>query len=92
MDLVKICQSELSGWYLDDGSLAGRPDEVLTDLQRVLEMSSELGLQVNPTKCELFFANKNGDRTISATLEWFQQLLPGLEVVEESNLTLLGAA
>ena len=57
MDLVRSCEPKLSGWYLDDGSLEGRPDEVLTDLQRVLEMSSELGLQVNPTKCELFFTN-----------------------------------
>ena len=32
LDQVRGCHSELSTWYLDDGSLAGSLDMVLADL------------------------------------------------------------
>ena len=32
LDLVRSCQSKLSTWYRDDGSLVGSPDMVLADL------------------------------------------------------------
>ena len=32
-DLTKNCSSEFSGWYLDDGTLAGNPDTIQADFQ-----------------------------------------------------------
>ena len=75
------CQSELSTWYLDDGSLDGSPDSVLADLQRVKDMTSELGLQINPVKCEVFFTNKDDVQANQATLRKLQVMLPGLELI-----------
>ena len=54
-------------------------------------MTSKLGLQVNPAKCEVFFTNRDDVQTNIATLERLQLLLPGVEMVSEENLTLLGA-
>ena len=64
---------------------------VLADLRQVLDMPSELGLQVNPAKCEVFFTNKDDIQTNIAILERLQLLLPGVEMLSEENLTLLGA-
>ena len=56
-DVMKSCESELSVWYLDDGSLLGTPDEVINDLDKILDAADSLGLQINPKKCEVFFTN-----------------------------------
>ena len=60
-DMMKSCQSTLSLWYLDDGTLAGDPEDVLGDLAKIQEASDSLGLSVNPSKCEIFFTRKNLD-------------------------------
>lgn len=46
-------QSELNVWYLDDGTLCDLPDKVLADFKNLIEQSTFLGLDVNPSKCEL---------------------------------------
>ena len=56
-ELVNKCQSSLNIWYLDDASLAGDPDKVLQDLMNIKEASSDLGLEMEPSKCELYFKN-----------------------------------
>ncbi len=58
--LVKNLRSILNTWYLDDGSLAGPGNLVLSDLKEVLCSVNELGLQLNPKKCELLVTG-NGD-------------------------------
>ena len=67
-DLTKSCSSEFSGWYLDDGTLAGNPDTVLADFQKIQEASDTLGLRVNPSKCEVFFTNNADQQNSTATL------------------------
>ena len=39
MDLMKSCESELSIWYLDDGTVAGDPSVVHRDLTKILSSS-----------------------------------------------------
>ena len=90
-DLVSDSQSELSNWYQDDGTLAGSVDEVLGDLQRIKTAANELGLQLNPAKCELYFTNKNNMRADQTTLERFTELLPEVKIMDEEKLILLGA-
>ena len=90
MDIMKDCTSEFSAWYLDDGTLAGNLDTVRADLNNLQEASDALGLQINPSKCEVFFTNKN-DQSNSDALDALQQLAPEIKVVDETNLTLLGA-
>ena len=90
-DLVSGCQSELSNWYQDDGILAGDVDEVLGDLERLEIAAKELGLKLNPAKCELYFTNKNNNSLYQATLQRFQKLLPEVKIVGDDELILLGA-
>ena len=60
LDIMKECQSEVSLWYLD-GTLAGDPETVLNDFQRLIESSKSIGLEVNLGKCELFFTKSGGN-------------------------------
>ena len=54
MDVIKKMKSNLNVWYLDDGTLAGDVDTVLEDYRQILSALKIHGLEVNPTKCELF--------------------------------------
>ena len=56
-DLVNSCQSPLNLWYLDDGTVASDIETVLSDYQRILDAATNLGLTVNPNKCELCIIN-----------------------------------
>ena len=90
-DLTRSCTSEFSAWYLDDGTLAGNPDTIQADFQRIQAVSDTLGLKINPSKCEVFFTNNEDQQTNTETLASLQQLAPGIRNIEEENLTLLGA-
>ena len=54
MDLMNSCTSEFNGWYLDDGTIAGDPKTVQDDLEKILQASESLGLQINSSKCEMY--------------------------------------
>ena len=90
-DLTKNCSSEFSGWFLDDGTLAGNPDTVLADFQKIQEASDTLGLRVNPSKCEVFFTNNADQENNAAALASLQHIAPEIKVTDAENLTLLGA-
>ena len=47
MQLMKNCESQLSLWYLDDGTLASDIEIVLVDLKEILQTGMALGLNVN---------------------------------------------
>ena len=92
---MKSCQSTVSLWYLDDGTLAGDPDTVLGDLSRIQGASDSLGLSVNPEKCELFFTRKHPDTEKLAQqqeiIAQFEVKAPKIKVKTEGNMNLLGA-
>ena len=46
-------KSELAVFYLDDGTLGGNWEEVLSDLRLIEEEASELGLELNRSNTEL---------------------------------------
>ena len=89
--LIKSCQSELNVWYLDDGTLAGDTETVLADYQMILGAGSELGLNVNPSKCELCLLEPQSSECLNA-LEAFSNLTNGVRLISKEDLTLLGAA
>ena len=90
-DLMKSCTSEFSAWYLDDGTLGGNADTIEADFQRIQEASDSLGLQINQSKCEVFFTNKADQQTNTETLTTLQRIAPDIKPIDEKNLTLLGA-
>ena len=73
--------------YLDDGCIAGPPDEVLADILRIKAATQDLGLNLNTDKCELCFLGPHDGRV----LHQFRGVAPLIKVVNKSNLTLLGA-
>ena len=53
MDLTKELESEVNLWYLDDGTISGTAETVLSDYKKIKDASKSLGLEVNPGKCEI---------------------------------------
>ena len=54
MDLIESCKSELKVFYLDDGTLGGDAATVLKDYKTIQSAAETLGLEVNPSRCELY--------------------------------------
>ena len=51
--LLNSLHSDLTLGYLDDLTLAGHKDIVASDVRRVVDDGSNLGLHLNPNKCEV---------------------------------------
>lgn len=84
---ISELRSPLNIWYLDDGTIGGKPEEVERDLLVLLPRLKELGLEVNPTKCEFFSCSAES----SSSFLSFTSLLPGLKERNRQTLCLLGA-
>jgi hypothetical protein len=78
--------SQLNIWYLDDGSLADYPEEVLSDFKKVINLSREIGLELNFNKCEIFCCS--GDTDLKVIKE-FQNLAPGIKICDRISISLL---
>lgn len=79
--------SELNLWFLDDGTLSDEPERVLNDFKILIEEAKKIGLEINPTICELYFCSDKDDEILSE----FNQICPGISVVNDESLNLLGA-
>jgi len=85
--ILPLC-FKLNCWYLDDGTLGGLSKNVLTDLQMIIKDTAKIGLQLNPSKCEIFIQNSPDQKTILAD---FDKIAPGIKKLEAINMTLFGA-
>jgi hypothetical protein len=63
-------------WYLDDGTLADYSEVVLSDFKKVINLSQEIGLELNFNKCEIFCCS--GDTDLKVIKE-FQNLAPSCD-------------
>lgn len=86
--LVKSITSDLNVWYLDDATLADTPENVLENFKIIVKMAKEIGLQINPSKCELFFCSGSIDQEI---VNNFETITPGIRIVNNAELELLGS-
>jgi hypothetical protein len=74
---------------LDDGVLADDPSIVFNDFQKIIELSSKIGLSLNYKKCELLIISDN--TTIKSNLlNDFSNIAPGISLQEFDNISLLG--
>ena len=83
--------SELNLWYLDEVTLGGPADVVLKDLSRIIEKSAELGLKLNFKKCEIAVLASTAIGADQNLLEPFQQLAPGIRILNKGEMVLLGS-
>ncbi|KAI5633263.1 reverse transcriptase (RNA-dependent DNA polymerase) domain-containing protein [Phthorimaea operculella] len=85
--VIKSLKSSLNVWYLDDGTIGGTTESVAQDVKTLITELSHLGLQVNPSKCEIFSCGEEANNNIAI----FNSLLPGVRTLNENTLALLGA-
>ena len=83
--MIGKLKSALNSWYLDDGALGGKHEDVIDDLRIIKEEGSSLGLALNLSKCEVAFLDADSkccgiDTHFSA-----------MSTVDPAKLTLLGA-
>jgi hypothetical protein len=74
--IILSLDSQMNIWYLDDGTLADYPEVVLSDFKKVINLSQEIGLELNFNKCEIFCCS--GDTDLKVIKE-FQNLAPGIK-------------
>jgi hypothetical protein len=58
-DLIGQCKSHFNIWYLDDGTLGGTVEDVLSDYNAIVKSNESLGLTVNPSKSEIMIINED---------------------------------
>ena len=75
---------------MDDGTIGGTVDQVLADYAKIQAAKNSLGLSVNPSKTELLLV-KPVHLNPSEVLDKFNQLTPGIKLIKDEDLTLLGA-
>jgi hypothetical protein len=75
--IILSLDSQLNIWYSDDGTLANYPEVVLSDFKKVINLSGEIGLELNFNKCEIFCC--------SVVL----LLAPGIKICDRGGLSLL---
>lgn len=86
--IVDEIESKLNVWYQDDGTISDLPHIVLNDLAHLIELSNDIGLKINPSKCELFF---HSGTIADEIVQKFNSLAPGIKIVSAENFNLLGA-
>ena len=87
-------KSDLNIFYLDDGTLGGEADTVLEDLLTIKGAFNTHGLELNPTKCEIFLVNSTNDQNdsnVTHVMNSFEDVCNGIKVIEKQHLSLLGA-
>ena len=82
--LIERLKVEYGQWYLDDGSLGGRVEELMVAFQTLKTEAAKIGLHVNEKKCELI---ANDDSVIRR----FQTVAPDIIIVDPATAVLLGA-
>ena len=83
-DLVLSLNSQFKVFYLDDGTIGGKLEDISADLKRIEDQGRELGLYLNVNKSELI---SNDQSAVASMLSSF----PGLQSVPSEHATLLGS-
>lgn len=63
----------------------------MNDIEKIIKQFENLGLSLNPAKCEIFFSKSVTNIRKREILEKRNHLLPGIKVITKENFTLLGA-
>ena len=82
--------SELNVWHLDDATIGGSPESVLSDAQRCITGLKRIGLIVNPKKTEIINVGLAAGK-FSRVVNSVNELLPEIKVTELTKMELLGS-
>ncbi len=82
--LIQQLKSDLNLWYIDDGTLGGDVQNLLSDVELIQSHGPPIGLFLNSGKCEIITDDL-------AIVHQVRQLLPDVIHIPTVNATLLGA-
>ena len=88
-DLISSLESELNMWYLDDGTLAGKPETVRADFETISATQQQLGLNINLQKCEFSVLSSDPERA-QAVRDSFTTDFQEAKYIPPKELSLLG--
>ena len=77
-------------YYLDDATIGGSPESVLSDVQRCITGPKRIGFIVNPKKTEIINVGLAAEK-FSRVVNSFNELLPEIKVTELTKMELLGS-
>ena len=83
--LISNLKAEFNVFYLDDGTIGGKLDDIFDDLKSIEEKGKEHGLHLNVEKSELI---SHDPSSVEVLLSSF----PGLQFVNANDATLLGSS
>jgi hypothetical protein len=86
--IVSFNSTELNAWYLDDATIADVHDFIFENFKKIVNADKEVGLHINPNKCELFFCYDTVDED---ALRKFKSLTSEIQVINTNILELLGS-
>lgn len=84
-------QLDLNIWYLDDGTIAGSPEDVSNALQTIIEKAKEIGLELNFKKCEMSVLGTDSNEIKQELHRKFNIISSGIKIMEPENEFLLGS-
>jgi len=84
MRLVNRIKSVFNLWYMDDGTLGGHIDVLISDWKMLVEEGRKIGLVVNVTKCELITDDVE-------VIDKFRVVAQEIKVVSPAAAMLLGS-
>ncbi|CAG9122416.1 unnamed protein product [Plutella xylostella] len=88
---ISSLASKFNVWYLDDGTLGGEANTVLSDLQNIINKFDSIGLNLNFSKCELFVSERIPPGEKEQIINKFNSLAPNIKLINKNLLRLLGA-
>ncbi|XP_055356158.1 uncharacterized protein LOC129601387 [Paramacrobiotus metropolitanus] len=80
----------LNAWFLDDGTVGGKPATVAHVFGEIIRKAREIGLVVNEAKCELHISGGT-EQAQNDAVAFFQELYPKLRILTNTDFLLLGA-
>jgi len=88
--IVSSITDELSIWYLDDGTVADKPEKVAETLQFIRDRGKKVGLHLNEDKCEVSVLGVLGSAA-TESVSSIVSVAPSIKVFGASDAVLLGA-
>ena len=89
--IVRSIRCEFNVWYLDDGTIADTPENVLRALRQIQEKATEVGLHLNFSKCELFILDSTNADEVDNIFNRFSNIAPGIKLLPPDYACLLGS-
>ena len=86
----QVAGCELNIWYLDDATQAGEAGQVIGALRSLKADLAEIGLELNPSKCEVSLLS-DSPSVRSAVLGELSSFLPDIRETAVQDLVLLGS-